>query len=218
MTDMPSAETADEPRAVSFFFDPSCPWTWMTSRWLLEVAAARRFPIAWRSFSVALADEGGDVPATQQETHLAGAAALRLIEALLAEGRNDDVGRFYTELGRRWHHDREPRTADSISSAADLAGVGDVTGAIEDEGWDAAVRKSFERAVEMAGPDVGSPVLAIGDAAMFGPIVSPPPTGADALALWDAVSTMIPMGSVYELKRGRRGRPHLGPRPADPGS
>jgi hypothetical protein len=198
---------------VSFYFDVGCPWTWNTSRWLLEVAGAREFPLTWRTFSLAIVNEGREIPEQYRAIQTIGRGALRLIEALRADGRNEDIGRLYTELGRRWHHDHADWSSAVIDAALAATGLESYSGAIDDENWDEALRTSLGEALELAGPDVGSPVIRIDDRAMFGPIVSPPPTGDAALDLWDAVATMIRADGVFELKRGRREAVIPGPRP-----
>jgi hypothetical protein len=199
--------------AVSFYFDSVCPWTWNTSRWLVEVAGARGLPITWRTFSLAIANAGREIPEQYRVPVAAGRGALRVIEALRADGRNEDIGRLYLELGRRFHHDGQTPSSAVVDDALAAADLKDYSGAIDDENWDEALRTSFDEAVGLAGPDIGSPVLRLGDKAMFGPIVSPPPTGAAALALWDAVQALVSADGVYELKRGRTGEPAFNARP-----
>jgi hypothetical protein len=198
---------------ISFYFDVGCPWTWNTSRWLVEVAGARGLPITWRTFSLAIVNEGVEIPEQYRIVGATTRGALRVIEALRAEGRNDDIGRLYTELGRRWHHDNEPWSSAVVDDALAATDLKAYAGALDDETWDEALRTSVNEALDLAGPDIGSPVLRIDDRAMFGPIVSPPPTGAAALAVWDAARTLIAAEGVFEIKRGRRDGVALGERP-----
>ena len=198
---------------ISFYFDVGCPWTWNTSRWLVEVAGERGLPISWRTFSLAIVNEGVEIPEQYRIVGATTRGALRVIEALRADGRNDDIGRLYTELGRRWHHDHEPWTSAVVDDALAATDLEAYAGAIDDENWDEALRTSLAEALDLAGPDIGSPVLRIDDRAMFGPIVSPPPTGAAALAVWDAARTLIAAEGVFEIKRGRRDGVVTGPRP-----
>jgi hypothetical protein len=132
--------------------------------------------------------------------------ALRVVEALAAIDDHAGAAAFYTALGEQVH--RRKRTLDRALLAEVLAGSdlpGSITAAGGDDAWDAAVAGSTRSAVEAAGGGVGSPVVrwpATGRATS-GPIVSPPPTGADAQRLWDAVTTALDIPSFYELKRGR---------------
>jgi hypothetical protein len=141
--------------------------------------------------------------------------AHRIMAALLADGREDLVAAFYTEYGRRAHHDGVAPTTSLAADAAAAAGAGGWAPAAEDGRWDGAVERATIEAVDLAGPDVGSPVLSWGEPrrAFFGPVVSPPPTGDAALALLDLVLAAGEVPGFYELKRGRRTGPQFGPRP-----
>jgi 2-hydroxychromene-2-carboxylate isomerase len=198
---------------VAFYFDPVCPWTWNTSRWLVEVAEAKGFTVAWRTFSLAMANEGAEVPEQYRAAHAASRGVLRIIEALRADGDNDGIGRLYLEIGRRWHHDGAGFGEDVVGAAISAAGLDGHAKDAEDESWDGALRASLAEALDLAGPGVGSPILRLDDRAMFGPIISPPPTGAPALALWDAVTVLVSAAGVYEMKRGRRSGVEAGARP-----
>ncbi|MBV9280591.1 MAG: DsbA family protein [Chloroflexi bacterium] len=211
---MISRETLYRPQTVSFFFDPICPWTWITSRWLVEVAEAREVDVDWRTLSLAELNGGVDrMPAQFQEAGRFSMRALRMIEAMRATGASGRVGAFYTELGMRLHVDGEPAVTDLLRRAADVAGVGGYTGAADDPSWDAAVAGSTAIAMRLAGPDVGSPVLQLDGRTwgLHGPIVSPAPGGEDALRLWDALLTLVHVPGFYELKRGRTGAPQIQP-------
>jgi 2-hydroxychromene-2-carboxylate isomerase len=203
------------PASIEFHFDPACPWTWATSRWLVDAAEQAGITISWHSLSLGVLNEGREIPERYRAMQQAGTAAHRMIAALLADGRNDLVGDFYTEYGRRVHHDREGLSVDLVRAVAEAAGAGAWAAAIDEPSWDAAVRSSTEHAIALGGPEVGSPVLAFGDpiVGIFGPIVSPPPTGHLALRLLDLVLEIALVPSFFELKRGRVGGVELGPRP-----
>lgn len=201
-----------------FYFDAMCPWTWMTSRWLVDVANRRDVTVTWRTFSLALLNEGQELPPALlamipdlPARHLVGKQILRIVEALRDAGRNDDVGAFYTECGLRFHVRAEPPDRATLDDAAKAAGVEDHLAAADDDTWDTSLRASIEEALARAGPDVGSPVIALDDnpRGAFGPIVSPPPEGDDALRLWDAVVTMHSIPTFHEIKRGRTGPPAI---------
>ncbi len=100
---------------ATFFFDPACPWTWRTSRWLVTAAPARDVTIRWRAFSLAILNEG-QIPEQFQPVMVASGRALRLVEGLRADGRHDEIGRFYTELGTRSHDAGEPLTDDMVTA------------------------------------------------------------------------------------------------------
>lgn len=203
------------PTSIEFFFDPGCPWTWATSRWLVDAAAQAGMTISWRNLSLGVLNEGQEIPEHYRAPQQAAAAAHRVMVALLADGRNDLVGEFYTEYGRRVHHDGDAPSVELVRTVAETAGFGTYRAAIDESSWDAGVRASTGRAVALGGPDVGSPVLAFGDpvVGIFGPIVSPPPSGPDALRLLDLVLETALLPGFFELKRGRVGDVELGPRP-----
>jgi predicted DsbA family dithiol-disulfide isomerase len=191
---------------VTYFFDPVCPFTWRTSRWLVGVAPEREVTVQWRSFSLSILN-GSDVPEQYKPMMEASTRALRLVEALRADHRNEDVGRFYTEIGHHTHEAGTPIDDGIVLAAAEAAGVENAKAILEDPSWDEAVRESHELAFGSAGPDIGSPVLMIEGAArgVHGPIIglTATPDRDEALAIWDAVVPLARSDSFCELKRGR---------------
>jgi hypothetical protein len=212
-TSTPSA-TPSSPTGVEFFFDPVCPWTWLTSRWLVDAARRRGLGITWRSLSL-LVLHGGNPPEDKARRLRSAAGAHRLFEALTAAGRNDLVGAVYTAIGERVHDGGADLTLDVVREAAMSAGAGDHVAAVDDASWDDSVAVSTKEAVDLAGPDVGSPVLAHGSprVGVFGPIVNPGPRGEQAARLLDLVLEVSAVDGFFELKRGRASGPEL-PAPA----
>lgn len=202
------------PSRIEFFFDPGCPWTWNTSRWLVEAAAKRDIEIVWRAFSLAVLKADREVPERSRRPMDVAHHALRVLVALGEHGRNEVAAAFYTKYGRRVHHDGDEQTIDLVRQMAEVAGVGDDVAALDDATWDEAVEASTKEAISLAGADVGSPILVFGDPrfAVFGPIVSPPPTGDDADRLLDLVLSSATIPGFFELKRGRD-TIEFGPRP-----
>lgn len=209
----------ETPTGATFFFDPVCPWTWMTSRWLVAAARERSLDIRWRTFSLALLNQDRplppflDTPEMRAKMDLA-ARALRVVDAAVIQGDNEAAGRFYTEFGTRFHQSGEPTADGMLDAAVEAAGVGDLVGAADGARLDTTAAESLAEAIRLAGPDIGSPVLHLDGAgrATFGPIVSPPPAGEEAGRLWDAVVGLSEIGSFYELKRGRSDPPQFQPR------
>jgi hypothetical protein len=203
------------PDRFTFYFDPSCPWTWITARWLVDAAEQVGADIEWRNLSLAVVNADREIPEQYRSAREAGTRAHRVIAALRADGRNDLVSAFYTEWGRRVHHDGHEPSSALAGEVAEAVGAGTWTGAADDESWDAEVERSTKEGQELAGGDVGSPVLAFGAPAVgaFGPIVSPPPQGDDAVALLQQVTAAIASPAFYELKRNRNDAPQFGPRP-----
>ncbi len=191
---------------ATYFFDPVCPFTWRTSRWLVAVAAERDVTVQWRSFSLSILN-GGNAPAEYKPMMDAASKALRLVEALHADGRNDTAGAFYTEIGNRTHEAGAALSDDIVVAAAAAAGVDAPEKILEDESWDDAVRESHEYAFASAGPDIGSPVLWVEGAprGVHGPIIglAETPPRDESLAIWDAVVPLSRSRQFFELKRGR---------------
>lgn len=206
-----------EPTSVTFYFDPGCPWTWATSRWLVAAAEQRGLHITWRTFSLSLLNKDNPLPAFLDTPEMRArldlaARALKVAQTAIAAGDNEAVGRFYTEWGARFHEGAEEPTQSLLDDVAAAAGLADLAGAGGDPDLDKAIAESLEEALRLAGPDVGSPVLHVEGAehGTFGPIVSPPPPGDQAGQLWDAVVALSRIDSFYELKRGRSGPPAFG--------
>ena len=191
---------------ATYFFDPACPFTWRTSRWLVGVAPEREVTVRWRSFSLSILN-GGNVPDQYKPMMEASTHALRLVEALRADHRNDDIGAFYLEIGNRTHEAGTTISDDIVVAAAEAAGIENPKSILEDPTWDEAVRESHELAFSSAGPDIGSPVLMVegADRGVHGPIIglTASPDLDEALAIWDAVVPLVRSTTFFELKRGR---------------
>jgi 2-hydroxychromene-2-carboxylate isomerase len=191
---------------ATYFFDPACPFTWRTSRWLVSVAPERDVTVHWRSFSLSILNADG-VPSVYKPVMEASAKALRLVEALRADHRDDAIAAFYTEIGNRTHEAGARLSEDIVVASAEAAGIEDPKAVLDDPAWDEAVRASHELALSSAGPGIGSPVLMIEGAArgVHGPILGLQATPAreEALAIWDAVVPLTRSERFFELKRGR---------------
>jgi hypothetical protein len=201
---------------VEFFFDIACPWTWITSRWVVEVAPQRDVRVIWTPFSLRYRNK--DNPGYDRlRSALNGQwPAMRVIEAARTRLGNDAVGRLYESLGTLIHHDGDDhlvRLAEGIAAA----GVEEsIIGAADDGSLDAALEASTDRALSIVGQDAGIPIIVLPGArnTFFGPVLSPAPTGDDALALWDAYVTLGRIDGLYEIKRSRSVGPQFGPRPS----
>jgi predicted DsbA family dithiol-disulfide isomerase len=189
---------------ATYFFDPACPFTWRTSRWLVSVAAERGVTVHWRAFSLSILN-GDNVPDEYKPMMQASSRALRLVEALRADHRDETVAAFYTEVGTRTFEAGTPLSEEIVLAAAEAAGIPDAKTVLDDAAWDEAVRESHELAFGSAGPDIGSPVLLIEGAArgVHGPIIDQVPARDEALAIWDAVVPLARSDTFFELKRGR---------------
>ncbi len=199
--------------SLDFFFDPVCPWAWMTSRWVVDVAPRRNVPVRWRAYSLDIKNEGIEIPEPYRELSATSRGALRVVEAVWDEYGDDPIGRLYTEIGTRFivQGDMSPG---AVSDALAAAGLDlSYAAAAADERWDDEIRGSMAEAIELVGTEVGVPILVFRDddatAAIFGPAVSPTPRGEEALALWDHVVALAWTPSFFELKRSRTAPPEL---------
>lgn len=187
---------------VDFWFDPTCPWAWMTSRWLTEVALQRELDIHWNILSLAVLNEGRELEPEYRAKIDKTWPTARVIAALGED--NDAVARLYTALGERIHHQERTDTEGIIREAIAECGLPAelATTAYTPEADD-AMRASTRRALDLVGDDVGVPVIAINDVAFFGPVLSPAPHGEEALRLWDGCVAVASVPGFFELKRSR---------------
>ncbi len=190
---------------VDFWFHPGCPWTWVTSRWLLEVAPQRDLDIHWRSFSLTLLNGCADVPAQYRERAEGAHDVLRVVEAARSAGQPQPaIGAFYTGAGRELFSGAWPLHVPQTLAAAGLDPA--LAGAFSDSAWDRAIESSMVEAADLCGTTAASPTIALETApgqAFFGPVLSYAPAGAAAAELWDAFVTMATAGALYEIKRDR---------------
>ena len=199
------------PDSVTFHFDPICPWTWLASRWILEVADQTGLQVTWQAFSLPMLQEGEETSDDAKPAMELSRRANRVVQHLADAGRNDDVGAFYTAIGTALHPGAAEKSPGLVDAAIRRAGLADADALCQvarDPGADAAVEAAYEKIHEMVGGDAGSPmvVTAAGNA-VFGPVVSPVPKGDDAVAVWEAVRTLADIASFAELKRGRDSEP-----------
>ncbi|WP_026313740.1 DsbA family protein [Actinomadura flavalba] len=195
---------SDGSREVSFWFDPLCPWAWMTSRWITEVERQRPITVRWRVMSLSVLNEGKDVPAEYREMIERGWGPVRVSIAVEQKYGTEALGRFYTELGTRRHVEKAEFDRATLEAALTAAGLDpELAAAADSTEYDAALRASHADGIDRVGQEVGTPVIAVGENAFFGPVVSPAPRGAEALKLWDGVLAVSEVDGFFELKRSR---------------
>ncbi|XVU27673.1 DsbA family protein [Actinoplanes sp. CA-054009] len=189
---------------ATYYFDPACPFTWRTSRWLVAVAPERDLSLRWRAFSLKILN-GDNIPEQYRAATDASFRALRLVEALRADRREEVAAAFYTEIGTRVHDGGAALTDTLVQEAAEAAGIEDAKAVLDDASWDDAVRESHEAALALAGPGIGSPVVHVEGArrGLHGPIIGAAPERDEALAIWDAVAPLSRIDTFFEVKRGR---------------
>jgi 2-hydroxychromene-2-carboxylate isomerase len=190
---------------VTFWFDPSCPFTWRTSRWLLAVTQARGLTIDWRLMSLAILNEDKPVPDRFRVKQEGGRRAARLLVAVDEKYDTEAVERLYTEIGIRVHDEGRDLDDRVMNEALEDAGLpGHLITAIDDSQMDEFLVESHYEGQDRAGTEVGSPILAVGDGpGFFGPVVVPVPTGESAEKLFDAVRLLSAVPEFSELKTAR---------------
>ncbi len=190
---------------VIFWFDPSCPYTWRTSRWLLAVTGARNLTIDWRLMSLAILNEDNQVSPRIRAAQEGGRRAGRVLTAVDEKYDTDAVERVYTEIGTRVHEDGRDIDERVLTEALGAAGLpADLYFAVEDDEMDEYLVESHYEGQERAGMETGSPIIVFGDGpGFFGPIVVPVPEGEAAEKLFDAVRLLSAVPEFSELKRAR---------------
>lgn len=216
---------------IEFFFDPMCPFAWITSRWVQEVRGARDLDVTWRFISLAILNEDNlahsdaEVAAGREPTLppqyrglvQVGAGMLRVAAAVRDHGGNDAVESFYTAAGELLHPGGRSAVLWEGGDAGDLVGdtlaaaglPSQLAAAADDPERDRIVAEETELALSRTGRDVGTPIITFDlsrpeEASLFGPVISRIPRGEEATALWDAVSVVANTPGIAEFKRSQR--------------
>jgi protein-disulfide isomerase-like protein with CxxC motif len=194
---------------VEFWFDPMCPWAWITSRWVTEVSRMRDIEITWSVMSLAVLNEGRDLPPEYVEMLEIAWGPVRVCIAAREAHGEAVLAPLYTAFGTRLHVEgRTDHEKIITESVADAGLEPQLAAAARDDAFDAALRESHKRAIDLVGDDVGTPVIALpgpdgAPVAYFGPVITPAPMGEDATRLWDGLVLMAGTRGLYELKRSR---------------
>jgi protein-disulfide isomerase-like protein with CxxC motif len=201
--------TDQSPVQVDFWFDPLCPWAWITSRWMLEVAKVRPVAPRWHVMSLAVLNEGrDDLPEGYKERMAQAWGPVRVCVAAEQKFGSDAVLPLYTAIGTRFHHEKAERNRATIEAALTDAGLPtELADAMDSTEYDDAVRASHTDGIERVGVEVGTPVISVGGASIFGPVVTPIPRGEAAGKLWDGVLLCLQTPGFFELKRSRTNPP-----------
>jgi hypothetical protein len=190
--------------SADFWFDPKCPFAWITSRWMLEVEKVRDISVTWHIMSLAYLNQDKDIPDSYRE-RLADAWGPVRVLAAAQEAEGDDVLLpLYTAMGTRIHNEQQPISRELLSDALTEVGLRrSLVDAMDDPGFDEAVIKSHHLGMDQVGDDVGTPTISIDGTAFFGPVLTRIPRGEEAGRIWDAAVALASYPHFFELKRTR---------------
>ena len=219
-----TAPPSDPAYDIEFFWDPVCPFAWITSRWIEKVVDQTGYEVDWRFISLRLLnkdkDYATDFPPEYEQGHTAGLRMLRVAAAIREDLGREAMGPLVTAYGRSyWDKQRGSGMRDHLSTTAHAVEVLEAAGlptsyadALDDTSWDELLDAETELALSRTGRDVGTPIITFEPPAglsFFGPVISRVPDDADALRLWEAVITLASFPGFAEMKRSMREVPQL---------
>ena len=190
---------------VDFWFDPLCPWAWLTSRWMLQVEEVRDVKTNWHVMSLAVLNEGRDELSEEYKKlmELAMGPVRVCIAAEQAKGP-DVLLPLYSALGTRIHLEERREDPAIITESLEEVGLSpDLAAAATSTEFDEALRTSHHEGMDPVGYEVGTPVIHVSGVAFFGPVITPSPKGEAAGKLWDGVLLVAGTEGFFELKRSR---------------
>jgi len=208
---------------LEFFFDPICPWAWITSRWVDEVQKQRSYDVTWRFISLRMINEDiGYTESTEvhRQSHFVGTQIMRAAALARAEDGNEAVGKLYTAVGTALHNNqqREEMLNNPTFFLVDVLSRNnlnvDWAKGADNEEFDAVIREETDLAFARTGKGVGTPILTFkpgqaNEGSFFGPVISEIPRGDAALKLWDAIELIATSTGMAELKRSIRSMPNF---------
>jgi len=197
-------QSASELATVGFWFDPQCPWAWLTSRWMLEVEKVRPVRTVFHVMSLAILEEGRDIDEDRRRSLDRSWGPVRVAVAVERDYGSEQLANFYTALGTRVHVHGEGMSPETTRAALSDVGLPDELMEMADiVDHDDAVHASHHAGMEPVGLEVGTPVIHVGGAGIFGPVISPMPTGEEAGRMFDGVKVLATYPGFFELKRTR---------------
>lgn len=189
---------------VDFWFDPVCPWAWMTSRWIGEAERVRPISISWHVMSLAVLNEGADVDEEYRDLMARAWGPVRVVTAAKELHGQGVVRALYDAIGTRVHPGGEQDLRAATVAALDEVGLpASLIEFADSDAYDEQLRASHQAGIDQVGQDVGTPVVAVNGVAFFGPVVTPAPKGEAAGKLWDGCVLVAATPGFYELKRSR---------------
>lgn len=204
--------------SVEVFVDPSCPWAWITSRWVAEVAPQRDLALTWRSYCLEIRDNYGVAPTVPEQfrdrviaAHAISHRMLRIFEAVRATRDEEPIDRLYAEWGLRFFGERPLGDDDLLSECLAACSLNaDFIEAADDAKWDGPIIESMDVAYAFGGPNTQTPVIVVRSDRPYGfkgPVMAPAPTGEAAVRLWDALEVLAQEPGFFEVTRPRTNPP-----------
>jgi 2-hydroxychromene-2-carboxylate isomerase len=192
--------------SADFWFDPLCPFAWITSRWMLEVEQVRDVSVRWRAMSLYFLNKDRDLSEDYQARVARGLPIGRVLIATEQKVGPEALGPLYTALGERIHHGKQELGRELVEAALDASGLpAELVEAMDDPSYDDALLASHQEAMDRVGDDVGTPTIAFNDSSFFGPVLSKIPRGEDAGRIWDGTIALAAFPYFFEIKRTRVG-------------
>ncbi|MDT0168948.1 DsbA family protein [Pseudarthrobacter sp. BRE9] len=202
--------TAPAKNKADFWFDPLCPFAWVTSRWIGEVEAVRDIETEWHVMSLAVLNEGRDLEPAYRKSMDNAWGMVRVIIAAREEHGPQVIKPLYDAMGTLIHDQGEKDRAQVISKALAECGLpAALADAATTDAYDQQLRASHEEGISLVGQDVGTPVVAFNGTAFFGPVLTRIPRGEEAGRIWDATTAIAAYPHFFELKRSRTESPEF---------